>query len=271
MRSSEEKPEKNLFEQSMTGIPYHMELLIIIFAVFGSAVIKNGVGIGAGIFMLPFLSLVLSPKVALGLGAPAMLVSDIVGIWNYWKEWDNKELALLVPPAVLGVVLGAVMIQSVPTELFKLLVGITAVLFPAYRLVKMKWPPRIGTPQRAVSYGGRPLTMLSGFLGGAASTLIHAGGMVMSIYLIQKQTDNRRFVGTFVLFFTLINLMKLATYIKIGILQTQMLLLVVALSPMIVLGGLVGNRLNKKIPLRLFRIVVLSLILAIGVRLLTTL
>ena len=40
------------------------EIMIIAIAVFGSAVIKNGVGVGAGIFLLPFLALVLPPKVA---------------------------------------------------------------------------------------------------------------------------------------------------------------------------------------------------------------
>ena len=86
----------------MIGYP---QLLIVAFAVVGSAIIKNGVGVGAGIFMLPFLALVFPPKIALGLGAPAMLVSDIVGIRNYWGEWDQKELLLLVPPALLAVVL----------------------------------------------------------------------------------------------------------------------------------------------------------------------
>ena len=53
---------------------YH--IIIIVIAVSGSAVIKNSVGIGAGVFLLPVLTLVLPPKIALGLGAPAMLISD---------------------------------------------------------------------------------------------------------------------------------------------------------------------------------------------------
>ena len=70
---------------------YH--IIIIAIAVSGSAVIKNSVGIGAGVFLLPVLTLVLPPKVALGLGAPAMLISDLVGIKNYWGEWDKREQA----------------------------------------------------------------------------------------------------------------------------------------------------------------------------------
>ena len=90
---------------------YH--IIIIAIAVFGSAVIKNSVGIGAGVFLMPFLTLILPPKVALGLGAPAMLISDLVGIKNYWGEWDNSELACLLPPAIIGVVLGGLIVQDV--------------------------------------------------------------------------------------------------------------------------------------------------------------
>ena len=52
--------------------------IVIAIAVFGSAVIKNSIGIGAGVFLIPVLTLVLPPKVSLGLGAPAMLISDLV-------------------------------------------------------------------------------------------------------------------------------------------------------------------------------------------------
>jgi len=83
------------------------EITIVAVAVFGSAVIKNGVGVGSGIFFLPFLALVLPPKLALGLGAPAMLISDIVGVKNYWGEWDLNELKILIPLAAIGVLFGS--------------------------------------------------------------------------------------------------------------------------------------------------------------------
>lgn len=82
------------------------EILIVAIAVFGSAVIKNGVGVGAGILLLPFLALALTAKLALDSGAPAMIVSDFVGIKDYWGEWDRKELIILVPLAAFGLVFG---------------------------------------------------------------------------------------------------------------------------------------------------------------------
>ncbi|MBN2126213.1 MAG: sulfite exporter TauE/SafE family protein [Deltaproteobacteria bacterium] len=247
----------------------YWEFLIVGLAVLGSAIIKNGVGIGAGIFMLPFLALVFPPKLALGIGAPAMLVSDVVGVRNYWKEWNREELLLLLPPAALGLVLGAIIIKVVPGGIFKLGVGVLAVLFSGYHLCRpILSKGGKGTPPVRSSDGPRKtLTLLFGFLGGTASTVIHAGGMVMSIYLIQRPIEKRAFVGTFIFFFAVLNLLKLLTYLKIGILTADTVLFVLILSPVIVLGGFLGHVLNKRFSQESFKRIVLSLILLIGVRL----
>jgi uncharacterized membrane protein YfcA len=246
------------------------EYLIIAVAVAGSAIIKNGVGVGAGIFLLPFLTLVLPAKIALGLGAPAMLVSDIVGIRNYWREWDKAELLLLLPPAFLGVIVGASVIKSIPNRVFGFSVGAFAIVFSCFQLAKAAFLKHKTVHVRHHWFTDAKtfLTLLFGFLGGIASTLIHAGGMVMSIYLIQKPKDKRAFVGTFVLFFAITNCLKMISYVRIGILTVEILLLVAAMSPLVIVGGVVGNMLNKKVSQEFFRKVVLTIILITGIRLL---
>lgn len=249
-----------------------LDIFIICIAVVGSSIIKNGVGVGAGIFMLPFLALVFPPKIALGLGAPVMLIADIVGIRNYWGEWNSKELLLLVPPALVAVVLSGFLVQIVPNNVFKIMVGAAAVLFSSQKLIQMRLDrhnPK-GSVNDQPAKTSNALTIAFGFLGGAASTLIHAGGMVMSMYLINKDNDNRRFVGTFVLWFAIINFSKLFAYLHIGILESRVAVMVACLSPLILAGGFIGNYLNKKIPVRSFRVIVLMLIFCIGGRLLAT-
>ena len=248
----------------------YFEYAIIAIAAIGSAVIKNGVGVGAGIFLLPFLSLVLPAKFALGLGAPIMLVSDIAGVVYYWKEWDKNELFLLLPPAFLGVILGALMIQTIPNELFRLFIGIFAIVFSSYQLLKMKLP-------KSTTWGGwaswvaepkKAMAVLFGFLGGVASSVIHAGGLVMSVYLIQGSKEKRVFVGTLVLFFAITNSLKVMTYLQIDILNVKMAFLVAGISPLIILGGFLGNVLNKRVSQKTFRVIVLAVILIIGINLL---
>jgi uncharacterized membrane protein YfcA len=76
------------------------QLVILAVATTASAIIANGVAIGAGIFLLPVLSLAFLAKVALGLGAPLMFVSNVVGIKNYWGSGGSGAhcCASLSPP-----------------------------------------------------------------------------------------------------------------------------------------------------------------------------
>jgi len=248
----------------------YAEYAIIIIAAIGSAVIKNAVGVGAGIFMLPCLSLVLPAKLALGLGAPIMLVSDISGVINYWGDWDKKELYLLLPPALLGVILGALMIKAIPNELFRLWIGFFAILFSSYQLMKLsslrmeittKWLVDVFRFRKAFA-------ILFGFMSGVASSVIHAGGLVMSLYLIGRSKSSRAFVGTFVLFFVLMNFLKVIVYWQIEILSWELLLLTLIISPLMIFGGFWGSYLNKRVSQKAFTVAVLSVIWLIGVKML---
>jgi uncharacterized membrane protein YfcA len=255
----------------MGDFGYH-EMMLVALAVLGSAIIKNSVGIGAGIFLLPFLALVFPPKLALGLGAPAMLISDVVGLRNYWREWNKQELGILIPPAVVGVFAGAIIVEMASDTMFKFSVGVVAMLFSSYHLAKSVFR-RKGRSLSPVDHSAntkRYLTILFGFLGGTASTVIHAGGLVMSIYLLQRPADKRGFVGTLVFFFAVLNFLKLGAYLKIGIITCDIALLVAAISPIIILGGVCGNFLNKRFSQDLFRVFVLLIIFLIGMRLLLT-
>ncbi|MFZ7126288.1 MAG: sulfite exporter TauE/SafE family protein [Desulfobacterales bacterium] len=247
-----------------------IQWIIIGVAMVGSAIIKNGVGIGAGIFMLPFLAMVLPSKLALAIGAPAMLISDIVGLKTYWGEWDAEELKRLVPAGIIGVMVGGYLVDIIPGTWFRIGIGIIAFFFASLQLLlpviqrKKVNASKENIPLNKRNYGSGGL--IFGFLGGVASALAHAGGMIMSMYMLQTQKDKRKFVGTFIFFFAITNLMKLLTYFKIGILTKDIAVWVGVMSPLIIFGGLFGNWLNKRVSQVTFRRVVLIFILVIGAR-----
>lgn len=244
--------------------------IIIGVAVVGSAIIKNGVGIGAGLFMLPFLALVMDSKLALAIGAPAMLISDIVGLKTYWREWDSEELKRLVPTGLAGVILGGYMVTIIPGSWFRLGIGILSVLFAGFQLLKMiKQRGQSRGKVEKDSCGSRTRgfgAWIFGFLGGVASAIAHAGGMVMSMYMISTLRDKRCFVGTFIFFMFMTNIMKMLTYFKIGILTSDVALWVGGMSPLIICGGFLGNYMNQRVSQETFRTVVLVIIFVLGLR-----
>lgn len=239
--------------------------MVIIAAVISSAIVKTGVGVGAGIFLLPLLSLVLPPKTALALGAPSMLISDLTGLKLYWGEWNKKEALLIIPPALLGVFFGTIVIDLIPSDVFKFGIGVFAVAVATQGFLRKSVS---GFLSPLTKHSGEKTGMTFGFLGGFVSAISHAGGAVISIYLLGKQSRKREFVGLFILFFVITNTAKMAGYISIGILTPELILLALILSPGIVFGSYFGNVLNKRIPQDVFRTVVLGIILITGLKLL---
>ena len=101
--------------------------LFLAAAGFLSGLIKTGVGVGSGLVLLPTLALVFPAKVALGLGAPMLLASDIIGLHYYWKQWlPRRELTRLFLAIIPGLFIGIVLLPMIPGRAFRIGVGILA-------------------------------------------------------------------------------------------------------------------------------------------------
>jgi uncharacterized membrane protein YfcA len=62
--------------------------------------------------------------------------ADIVGLKTYWGEWDAEELKRLVPTGLTGVILGQYLINIIPGPWFRLGIGVIAVLFAGFQLLR---------------------------------------------------------------------------------------------------------------------------------------
>ncbi|MEG2172451.1 MAG: sulfite exporter TauE/SafE family protein [Desulfovibrionaceae bacterium] len=239
------------------------EIITLVLAGFLSGVIKNGVGIGSGIFLLPTLSVAFPAKVALGLGAPLMLASDIFGLFYYWKEWASvREIRRILLSAIPGLLLGTVMLSVIPARLFALGVG----LFGMTYALCMLWPlfPPLAWLKKIPAYFKKHQSdkeiYFYGALGGFASVIAHAGGLVWSLYFLSRIPDKRIFVGTIVILFFITNIYKTCAYVYIGTLSIDSLIAILPAIPAVLMGSYLGNIANKKMNNVLFKRVVFCMI-----------
>lgn len=246
------------------------EVCIVAVAGFCSGVIKAGVGIGAGVFLLPTLSLAFPAKTALGIGAPLLLVSDILGLRYYWKQWVSAgELFRLLGAALPGLLVGTVLLPVIPAKAFRVGVGI----FGVFYAVSMLWPafpPTVFVKRLFSSLGERHAdkqVYLYGFSGGIATVLAHAGGLVWSLYLMTSVKDRRVFVGTICLVFFITNIYKIAAYVLIGTIAVQDILTILPALPAVWLGSMIGNMANKYMRQDIFRNAVLFIIIIVSMKL----
>lgn len=255
---------------------FSLDIFFIALVGFLSGIIKTGVGVGAGIVLLPTLALVFPAKVALGLGAPMLLVSDVMGLRYYWKQWlPRPELTRLFLAIAPGLLLGVVLLPLIPGRAFRICVGLFGTLY-ALSLLWPRFPVAVllkkffgSLNERCMknpeqSHGG---AYIYGFLGGLSTVLAHAGGLVWSLYLLTAAQDRRIFVGTTIILFFVTNIYKTISYVWIDIISLDSLMLILPAIPMIILGSYLGNILNKRCNQSLFKKTVLCFILVTSISL----
>ncbi len=212
---------------------------------FGIA--KGGFGGMFGVMAVPILSLVISPVQAAGILLPILCLMDLLGLWAYRGKWVGAELRVLLPAAVLGIGVGTLLFGYMSVAVIRLIVGAVALWFAAHYWLK----------QRAS--GGEQLPNLprtAGIAGAAGagftSFIAHAGGPPLTMYLLRRPLDKTGFVGTTVVFFAVVNYVKLVPYAWLGQLSLDNLTASLVLAPLAPIGIALGIWLHHNISERLF-------------------
>lgn len=221
--------------------------IVAALAVLVTGISKAGLGGALGGLAVPLMSIWLAPRDAVAVVLPILIATDLVGIRAWKAQADWSDLKLLVPAAIGGIVLGTLAFGLMSEAMIKTGVGLIAVLFALDRIVRRQRPtPAAGTPP------GKWFATLCGAASGFTSTLAHAGGPPVMVYLLSRRQPRQVFVATSVYFFTMINLAKLPFYLGLGIFSRDTLTMSALLLPLVPLGVWAGLRLLAKIPERPF-------------------
>jgi len=233
---------------------------VAVFSVLITGVSKGGFG-GLALLAVPLMALVISPIQAAGIMLPILIVMDWVGVWTYRKHWDRKLLILLLPGAILGIAAGGLLAGYVDDRIVRIFVGAIAVLFPLYAIFK----PHGGD---AFIQNNRPLGFISGIVAGFTSFIAHAGGPPFQAYAIPQNLDKQIYAGTAVMFFFVVNFVKVLPYAMLGQFDQTNLTTSLILIPIAPFGVLFGAWLVKRIDQQLFYRILYGLIFAVGLKLL---
>jgi uncharacterized membrane protein YfcA len=110
---------------------------------------------------------------------------------------------------------------------------------------------------------------LFGSVAGFASTLAHAGGPPVTMFLLPQNMDRRLFVGTTVWLFTLINATKLLPYYWLGLFSSENISMSLYLMPLVPVGVVAGVWMNRRIDQEIFMKIVYTILFLTGLQLLT--
>ncbi len=220
-------------------------------AVIVSGISKGGFGGGLGIMTVPLMALVLSPAQAAAIMLPILCAIDIVGLWAYRGQGDKRNLQLLLVAAVIGIAIGALTFRYLTADALRIILGVVAIGFTLRWFWQSYWARRTGTAIVAAPRNG-PRGLFWGTLSGYTSFIAHAGGPPLSVYLLPQRLDKTVYQATTVVFFAVVNYVKLVPYALLDMFPATNLATSAVLMPAAILGTLLGVWLHKRINDRLF-------------------
>jgi uncharacterized membrane protein YfcA len=223
------------------GYPMPDHYLASVLILLGAYFIRGITGFGSGLIAVPLLAHYLP----LSFVVPMMLVLDLVASIALLRHarlqvsWD--EIGRLMPGAVAGMLIGAVLLVNLPRE--PLLVGLAAfvILFGVRYLFNV--------------HGERPISrwwsIPTGLGGGLIGAMFGTGGPPYVVYLSHRLHDKTRLRGTLSGLFMIEGALRLVTFLAMGLLAQPRMPAAILLSlPLLVLGLVLGHKVHTGISRR---------------------
>ena len=222
---------------------------------------KGGLSM-VGVLGTPVLALAISPVQAAALLLPIYVVSDMFGLWSYRREFDRRNLAILIPAAIGGILIGWATASLISERMVGLMIGVIGLGFciNAWRVRNTVTAARPADIPRGVFWG-----TITGF----SSFVSHSGGPPFQVYLLPQQLPKTVFAGTTTIAFAVINAVKLVPYWALGQLNLANLRTSTFLMPVAIAGTFAGVRLVRVLPQRTYFNFVYVMLFAISIKLIS--
>lgn len=233
---------------------------IAVVAVLIVGIAKSGFGGGLGVLAVPMMALVIPPLQAAAILLPVLCLMDLFNIWHYRNSWHKKNIQILLPAALVGVLIGTFTFRFLTDAHIRILIGCIAVAF-FFNFFIRRAPGASSEPNRiSGSFWG----LIAGFV----SFGVHAGGPPANVYLLPQRLDKSIFVGTMVVLFTTLNYVKLVPYAFLDQINLSNLSTSAILAPLAPVGVWLGLRLHRVINEAWFYPICYVLLLITGIKLL---
>lgn len=222
---------------------------------------KGGFGGAMALLGVPLISLVVSPVQAAAILLPILIVMDMVSLWAWRGFTDKRTLSIMLPGAMLGIAIGWATAAIIAEGQVRLIVGFVTLAF------FLRWAyGTISGGERTVSHS-RLRGSLWGTVAGFTSFVAHAGGPPYQVYALPLRQDPKLYTGTSVVFFAVVNAIKLIPYFALGQFDATNLSASLMLMPIAPLATLAGVWIVRRMKPEVFYPFMYSMVLIISLKL----
>ena len=222
--------------------------------------VRGATGFGAPMIAVPLLALVMPLKVLV----PAIVVLTMLSAFGHlWQDWSRihwKELRRLVPPSTVGVLVGLYLLHAADVRLLLKGFGGFVISYACFSLATASRPMRL--PERALGPASLLFGGAAGLMGAAFGA---AAGPFYVVYLNSCGLERDVFRVTVSTILTILAVLVIAGYLRLGILDSGTMALVGAGLPLMVLGTVLGHRIARWLNPRWFSVAVSLLLVVSGI------
>jgi uncharacterized membrane protein YfcA len=241
-----------------------VEVTLVIWLVALAALLlgfnKAGVAGTLGPFVTVIMVLAMPADQAVGLLLPMLIAADSFSVAAYWRKWETRLLWPLLTAAVVGITAGTFVIARISEQGLRRLIAVALLVFSVVYVIQRG--ARI--PQRR----HRQWAMVAGATAGFTSSVAHAGGPPIIVYLMGVGLEPKRFVGTSVALFAMVNLLKVPAYLLDGLIDGKLILSTIWGWALIPVGVVLGRSLVDHVDRTVFERVTMVLLVVGAIALL---
>jgi uncharacterized membrane protein YfcA len=261
---------------------YHFELHQWIFAVVAALCLgmsKTGFT-GMSMLGIALMAEVWPARESTGVILPMLIFGDFFAVMLFSRHALWPEVWRVLPPAVLGVVIGFGIFRLLPGTIFGPVIGWIILVLVCLQL----WQRSEAASRPLAELSGETVTSVNGdqdrgnfrqtslrwslgALAGITTMLANAAGPVMTVYLLMMRLAKYEFIGTSAWFYCIINLTKLPFSYSLGVINLSSLGFNLILLPAVAAGALAGRWLLKLVPQLWFERILLASAALAAVRL----
>lgn len=185
--------------------------------------------------IIPIMVDVFPAKEATGILCLAFFIASFHAVYHYRHHIKWHYYFKLAAGTFIGLILGSFFIQEADNDAIKLTVGLIILAMLAFNVGQQRYIAFFNPDKKNILF-----SLISGTVIGFSSLVANAGSPIMAIYLLIHKENKADLIGTLVMFFFLIDIVKIPVNLWLKVVTYESLRLNYIMLPMMVVGGFIG-------------------------------
>lgn len=239
-----------------------IEILCLATGALGIGISKSGFP-GISMLHVVLYAFVFGAFESTGVLLPMLVVGDLCAIYFFGRSADWKHVRRLLPPTLVGILIGWLMMDRMDSGQFKMIVGGIILALTCVQALRTYRPNAFDAVPHQTWFA-----IVLGLLAGLTTMLANAAGPVVALYLLAVALPKWELIGTSAWLFLVLNVFKLPLSFDLGLIDGSTLLTGACFAPMIPIGMVSGRWLVRRVSQKWFNLILLGFTAIAAMRLL---